>query len=57
MSKYTQIVERLVLDTVLDFLVANGVDATAYRAAAQAIYNSGIFVAGNNQQQPANPTR
>jgi hypothetical protein len=46
-SKYTQIVERLVLETVLDYLVAKGVDATAYRAAAQAIYNSGIIVAGN----------
>lgn len=51
-SKYTQIVERLVLDTVLDYLVAQGVDVTAYRAAAQAIYNSGIFVAGNNQNSP-----
>lgn len=46
-SKYTQIVERLVLDTTLDFLVAKGVDASAYRSAAQAIYNSGIIVAGN----------
>jgi hypothetical protein len=51
-SKYTQIVERLVIDTVLDYLVAEGVDVTAYRAAAQAIYNSGIFVAGNNQNSP-----
>jgi hypothetical protein len=51
-SKYTQIVERLVIDTVLDYLVAQGVDVTAYRAAAQAIYNSGIFVAGNNQNSP-----
>jgi hypothetical protein len=46
-SKYTQIVERLVLDTVLDYLVAKGVDVAAYRAAAQAIYNSGIIVGGN----------
>ncbi len=51
-SKYTQIVERLVIETVLDFLVAKGVDASAYRAAAQAIYNSGIIVAGNNQNSP-----
>jgi hypothetical protein len=56
-SKYTQIVERLVLDTSLDFLVANGVDVAAYRAAAQAIYNSGIFVAGNNQNSPLTQTR
>jgi hypothetical protein len=48
-SKYTQIVERLVLDTVLDYLVAKGVDVAAYRAAAQAIYNSGVFVAGSNR--------
>jgi hypothetical protein len=46
-SKYTQIVERLVLDTVLDYLVAMGVDTTAYQASAQAIYNSGIIVAGD----------
>jgi hypothetical protein len=51
-SKYTQIVERLVLDTVLDYLVAQGVDVSAYRAAAQAIYNSGIFIAGNNENSP-----
>jgi hypothetical protein len=51
-SKYTQIVERLVLDTVLDYLVAEGVDVTAYRATAQAIYNSGVFVAGNNENSP-----
>ena len=46
-SKYTQIIERLVLETVLDFLVAKGVDTTAYRASAQAIYNSGIIVGGD----------
>jgi hypothetical protein len=46
-AKYTQILERLVLETVLDFLVAKGVDTTAYRARAQAIYNSGIIVAGD----------
>jgi hypothetical protein len=46
-AKYTQIVERLVLETVLDFLVAKGVDTAAYRAAAQAIYNSGVIVGGN----------
>jgi hypothetical protein len=46
-AKYTQIIERLVLETVLDFLVARGVDTAAYRAAAQAIYNSGVIVGGN----------
>ncbi|MGH3251486.1 MAG: hypothetical protein ACRDOI_35485 [Trebonia sp.] len=47
-TKYTQIIERLVIETVLDFLVAKGVDTAAYRASAQAIYNSGVIVAGNN---------
>lgn len=46
-SKYTQILERLVLETVLDFLDSEGVDTTAYRASAQAIYNSGVIVGGN----------
>jgi hypothetical protein len=47
-NKYTQIIERLVIETALDFLVAKGVDTTAYRASAQAIYNSGVIVTGNN---------
>lgn len=46
-SKYTQILERLVLETVLDFLGSEGIDTTAYRASAQAIYNSGVIVGGN----------
>lgn len=46
-TKYTQIVERLVLDTVLDFLVEKGVDTNAYRQSAQMVYNSGVLVAGN----------
>jgi hypothetical protein len=46
-SKYTQILERLVLEAVLDFLDSAGVDTTAYRASAQAIYNSGVIVGGN----------
>lgn len=47
-SKYTRIIERLVIETVLDFLVANDADTSAYRASAQAIYNSGVIVAGSN---------
>jgi hypothetical protein len=47
-NKYTQIIERLVIETVLDFLVAKGVDTAAYRASAQAVYNSGVIVAGNS---------
>jgi hypothetical protein len=46
-SKYTQILERLVLEAVLDFLDSEGVDTTAYRASAQAIYNNGVIVGGN----------
>jgi hypothetical protein len=45
-DKYTQIIERLVLETVLDFLVAKGADTTAYRAKAAAIINSTI-ISGN----------
>ncbi|MDX6419927.1 MAG: hypothetical protein QOG28_4547 [Trebonia sp.] len=56
-AKYTQIVERLVLESTLDFLVAKGVDTTAYRAAAQTIYNSGVIVGGNNQNSPLTQTR
>jgi hypothetical protein len=47
-NKYTQIIEKLVIETVLDFLVAKGVDTAAYRASAQAIYNNGVIVGGNN---------
>jgi len=46
-SKYTQMIERLAIETVLDFLGAKGADTAAYRARAEAIYNSGTIVAGN----------
>ena len=46
-GKYHRIIERLVIETVLDFLVANDVDTSAYRASAQAIYNSGVIQSGN----------
>jgi hypothetical protein len=42
-TKYTQIIERLVLDTVLDFLVEKNVNTDAYRSSAQMIYNTGIM--------------
>jgi hypothetical protein len=45
-DKYTQIIERLVLETVLDFLVSKGADTTAYRASAASITNSTI-ISGN----------
>lgn len=47
-SKYRQIIERLVIETVLDFLVEKGADTSAYRQSAQAVYNAGVIVAGNN---------
>jgi hypothetical protein len=46
-SKYTKIIERLVIETVLDYLDSHDVDTAAYRARAEAIYNSGTIVAGN----------
>lgn len=51
-AKYTKIIERLVLDTVLDFLVAKGVDTTAYRNNAQTVVNSGVVIAGGTVTGP-----
>jgi len=56
-AKYTQIIERLVTETVLDFLVAKGVDTTAYRARAQMILNTGTFIAGNTNTNIAMGTQ
>jgi hypothetical protein len=47
-SKYTKLIERLVIETVLDYLDSKDVDTAAYRARAEAIYNSGTIIAGNN---------
>ena len=41
-DKYTQIVELLVLETVLDYLVAKGADTAEDRASAASIINSTI---------------
>jgi len=46
--KYTKIVERLVTDTVFDFLVDKGVDTSAYQDSANAIINNGVMISGNN---------
>jgi len=46
-KKYTKIIETLVNDTVLDFLVAKGADATAYRSYAQTVINSGVMISGS----------
>lgn len=42
-DKYTNIVERLVLETVLDYLVAKGADTATYRASAASIINGDVF--------------
>ncbi len=46
-AKYTKIVERLVTNTVFDFLNEMGVDTSAYQASASAIINSGQMVFGD----------
>jgi hypothetical protein len=45
-AKYTKIIERMLNDTVLDFLVAKGVDTTAYRASANTVINNGTVISG-----------
>lgn len=45
--KYTRIVQRLVLDTVLDFLTEKGVDTSAYQESASAIITNSYTIHGN----------
>ena len=48
-TKYTKIIERLITDTVFDFLDGKGVDTSAYKASASAIINNtGQLVMGDN---------
>jgi hypothetical protein len=47
-AKYTKIIERLITDTVLDFLVEKGVDVSAYQDSASAVINNGVIISGNN---------
>jgi hypothetical protein len=51
-AKYTRIIERLVTDTVLDFLAAKGVDTTAYQNSALAVINSGVVISGGTINGP-----
>jgi hypothetical protein len=51
-EKYTKLVERLVTDTVLDFLERKNVDTTAYRASAASIINNGLMVASGTFTGP-----
>ena len=45
--KYTRIVQRLVLDTVLDFLAGKGVDTSAYQESASAILTNSYTIHGD----------
>lgn len=45
--KYVKIVQRLVLDTVLDFLKDKGVDTSAYQESASAIISNSYTINGN----------
>ena len=50
-AKYTKIIERLVTDTVFDFLVDNGVDTSAYQESASAVNDNNYNIAGNVHAQ------
>ncbi|MGD0244826.1 MAG: zinc ribbon domain-containing protein [Streptosporangiaceae bacterium] len=45
--KYTRVVQRLVLDTVLDFLTEKGVDTSTYQESASAIISNSYTIHGN----------
>jgi hypothetical protein len=51
-AKYTKLVERLITDTVLDFLEDKGVDTTAYRASASSVINNGLMISGGSFAGP-----
>jgi len=46
-AKYTRIVERLLTETVLDFLAAKGVDTSAFERSASTIVNGNVISAGS----------
>jgi len=45
---YTKVVERRVLDSLIEFLEAHGIDSSDLRDRQTAIYNNGIFVGSNS---------
>jgi hypothetical protein len=51
-EKYTKLAERLITDTVLDFLEAKGVNTSAYRASASSIINNGLMISGGSFAGP-----
>ena len=50
--KYTKLTERLVNDTVLDFLAAKGVDTSAYANSAMTIMNNGTIIGSGTFNGP-----
>jgi hypothetical protein len=52
-EKYTKLAERLVTDTVLDFLTAKGVDTSNYVNSASTVINSGVMISGGTFTGPA----
>jgi hypothetical protein len=52
-EKYTKLAERLVTDTVLDFLAAKGVDTSSYVNNASTVINSGVMISGGTFTGPA----
>lgn len=46
-EKYTKIIERLLLDTVLDFLAMKGVDTSAFAASAGSVINGDVINIGS----------
>lgn len=51
-AKYTRITERLVGETVLDYLEAQGADTAAYRASMTTVINSGVVISGGTVTGP-----
>jgi hypothetical protein len=51
-EKYTKLAERLITDTVLDFLEAKGVNTAAYRASASSVINNGLMISGGSFAGP-----
>ncbi len=51
-AKYTRIIERLITDTVFEFLDDKGADTTAYRNSVFAVINSGVVISGGTVNAP-----
>ncbi len=51
-AKYTRITERLVNETVLDYLKTQGADTGAYRSSMTQVINSGVVISGGTVTGP-----